>query len=642
MNFSFLSLSSATTLLYALPLLFLPYLLRERGTQVVVPALFLYEGLASSARQRLWGRLQLLPLFLLQLLILLLLILIAARPVLQGQRGSVAFVLDTSASMQALSPNGEERLFELAKKQLLERLEAVPPQDTIGLFTTAPFPVPVSLTSPQSGQSAQILTQSEQIGLLEVTDTPDPSDDVLSVFMTQLLQDGEFQQVVFFTDRPLASALEDTPDETPLAVVTVGEERSDFAHPTDLANLANLANLGITSFRLYRSPFVPNEVEATVVVEGIAPTDDWWVGIEDVETGTGFQAEPNQVNQASQTSQPWTFSFPRLPLATTYRAWLLVKDELDELDRPVKDGLAIDNEAYAVLPPLTDVSVLLVTPSPAVARGLSQIPYLKFEQVTPQEYDPEIVAHFPVVIFHLTAPESLPPTNAAFLLPPEGNALFPLGQAAGQPDITQWTVGHPLASYVNFGLLQPAFGQAFLPLAWSTPVIHATVGPVVVAGEQRGYRYAAVGFDLLPYLGKRNLPASILTLNLLGWLAGQASQPPSLKTGASLALRGASAQVQRPDGTPLSTNGESVLLLKQGVYRVTEQGDERQLAVNLSNPQEVQLGRPIQLAIATQSDAVSEQTADRPAWPWIIVAVLLFLGIERWLGTRSEQSPQTV
>jgi hypothetical protein len=277
-----------------------------------------------------------------------------------------------------------------------------------------------------------------------------------------------------------------------------------------------------------------------------------------------------------------------------------------------------------------------------VARGLSQIPYLKLKQVTPQEYEPETVARFPFVIFHLTAPESLPLTNAAFLLPPEGNALFPLGQAAPQPEITQWTVGHPLASYVNFGLLQPAFGQAFLPLAWSTPIIHATVGPVVVAAEQRGYRYAAVGFDLLPYLGKRNLPASILTLNLLGWLAGQAGQPPSLKTGASLSLHGAAAQVSGPDGTLLSTNGERVLLLKQGVYRVTEQGDERQLAVNLSNPQEVQLRRPLQLAVSTQSDAVSEQTADRPVWPWIIVGVLLLLGIERWLGTRSEHSPQTV
>ncbi len=77
MALSFLS-PLAFQLLYALPLLVVPYLLRERGKRVVVPALFLYQGLPSSARRRLWGRLQLTPLFFLQLLILLLLITAAA------------------------------------------------------------------------------------------------------------------------------------------------------------------------------------------------------------------------------------------------------------------------------------------------------------------------------------------------------------------------------------------------------------------------------------------------------------------------------------------------------------------------------------------------------------------------------------
>ena len=81
--------------------------------------------------------------------------------------------------------------------------------------------------------------------------------------------------------------------------------------------------------------------------------------------------------------------------------------------------------------------------------------------------------------------------------------------------------------------------------------------------------------------------------------------------------------------------------MKQGVYHVTEQGDERQLAVNLSSRQESQLGRPMQLVLSTQFDALSEKTTDRPVWPWIIVGVLFLLGIERWLGTRSKHSPQT-
>src|SRR2546425_1057238 len=410
-------------LFYTLPLLLVPYLLRERGRRTVVPALFLYQGLPSSARRRLWGRLQLRPLFLLQLLILLLLVVAAAQPFIQRQGGKVALVLDTSASMQARAPSGERSLFDAAKRQAAKALATIPGVDTISLFTSAPLPAPASAPSDDRAHIQHDLAR------VEASDAPDPSDEVLSAFFAQLLGERGFQQVFFFTDRA----------------------------------------------RLF-----------------------------------------------------------------------------------IEDGLAVDNEAYAVLPALTNVPVLLVTPSPDVAKSLRQIPNLKLERIPPQDYDPAKAARFPLVLFHLTAPDTLPPTNAAFILPPEGNALFPLGKATSQLQVTQWATAHPLTAYVTFSLLSPPYAQAFLPVSWCKPVISATVGPLVLAGERDGRRYAAVGFDLLPYLGKKNLPASILTLNLLGWLEGQAGQPPSLKTGASLALQGEAARVRLPTGNTLLPVGSEV------------------------------------------------------------------------------------
>src|SRR5262245_34559465 len=116
MDFAFLS-PLAFKLLYALPLLFVPYLLRERNKQVVVPALFLYQGLSAPSRRRLWGKLHLTSLFFLQLLLLLLLITAAARPFLPRYAGKVAVVVDTSASMQARTAEAKNSLFELAKQQ---------------------------------------------------------------------------------------------------------------------------------------------------------------------------------------------------------------------------------------------------------------------------------------------------------------------------------------------------------------------------------------------------------------------------------------------------------------------------------------------------------------------------------------------
>ncbi|MCE2485894.1 MAG: VWA domain-containing protein [Desulfurellaceae bacterium] len=591
MDFALLSASSAAPLLLALPALLVPYLFRRRARRVVVPSLFLYEGLASSARQGMWGRLRLSPLFFLHLLILLLLILIAARPVVRSPGGSVAFVLDTSASMQARSPDAA-RVFDLAKHALESSLATIPEGERIGLFTSAPSPKKIADSSLAGDWSDPSL--GRLLAGVEVTDTPAPSDAVLSVFFAQLLAEDGFQRLVFFTDRPLASSV---PPQ--VSVVRLGE-----AGP----------NLGISGFRLHRSPFFPGAVEATLRVVG-----GWRVSLEDAETGQELQS----LLPAAGRDQ--TFSLSDLPVARTYRARLLIED-----------GLELDNEAYAVLPGRGSVSGLLVSPLPEGAAGLSRIPALRLEQVSPQDYRPDMAARFPFVIFHLTAPDSLPPSNAAFVLPPEGNAVFPLDRAATGPDITRWTVGHPLVRYVHFPLLKPAFGQAFSPPAWSTTVVHATPGPLILAGERRGYRYAAVGFDLLPYLGRRNLPASILTLNLLDWLAGRVGQASSLKTGVSLSLTGQAPQVSGPDGQPIPVAGRSLSLLQQGVYRVTEHGHQRRLAVNISSAEESRLGRPLRLDVPTPTQ--SEHTAQRPIWPWLVVGVLLLLGLERWLVSRKEEA----
>ena len=593
MDFALLSASSAAPLLLALPALLVPYLFRRRARRVVVPSLFLYEGLVASARRGMWGRLRLSPLFFLHLLILLLLILIAARPVVRSPGGSVAFVLDTSASMQARAPAGAARVFELAKHALESRLATIPEGERIGLFTSAPSPQKIADTSLAGEWSEPALDRL--LAGVEVTDTPDPSDAVLSVFFAQLLAEDGFQRLVFFTDRPLASSV---PPQ--VSVVRLGE-----AGP----------NLGISGFRLHRSPFFPDAVEATLRVVGTAPTEGWRVSLEDAETGQELQSLP----------QDQTFSFSDVPVARTYRARLLIED-----------GLELDNAAHAVLPRLGSVSGLLVSPLPQGAASLSRIPALRLEQVSPQDYSPDMAARFPFVLFHLTAPDSLPPSNAAFVLPPEGNAVFPLGRAATGPDITRWTVGHPLVRYVHFPLLKPAFGHAFSPPSWSTTVVHATPGPLILAGERRGYRYAAVGFDLLPYLGRQNLPASILTLNLLDWLAGQAGRTPSLTTGASLSLTGQAPQVSGPAGDGDGLAVRSLSLLKQGVYRVTEHGHQRRLAVNLGSAEESRLGQPLRLDVSPPTQ--SEQTAQRPVWPWIVVGVLLLLGLERWLVGREEGS----
>ncbi len=670
---SFLS-PAAFSLLLALPLLLVPYLLRQRHQRRVVPALFLYQDISSPTRRRLWGRLRLSPLFLLQLLILLLLIVIAARPVLQyDTAGKMALVLDTSASMQARDPSGQTSLFETAKEKIQQELANIPAGHRISIFTTNPLgAVPEDLLGPFAGlaDAEEPLTVGSDLRavleLVRISDAPDPSDATLSAFFARLLRDHDFERVLFVTDRPITQKPETHPGppghpswegigkSSPLGR-GAAKRRGGFLRTVTLG--AAQPNIGISTFRLYRSPFFPDEIHATV---GIHATEDTLsqlslrqVVIEDGQTQQRFAAQ--QVRQPAAQ----TFSFSRLPLTTSYRARILFGE--GEGGGQHKDGLAVDNEAYAVLSPLEEVAVLLVSPTPEVGDSLEQIPNIKLTRMTPQDYDPTAVtsaSEFICILFHLTAPEVLPPMPAAFFLPPDDNPLFSLGQSAQQPALTHWTHGHPLTSYVTFPLLTPAYAQALHPAGWNTPIIESTVGPLLLAGERTGQRYVVTGFDLLPYLGTRNLPASILTLNILGWLSDRASQSTLYKTGAVLSPHVGSVGTQRlkdskdskthlhvrfPGDTRFHPVERTLSLDRQGVYTFRENGAERLVAVNLLSPEETDLGRPLSLVVdesggpshVPQTDRVS-RTHERPVWPWLLLAVLVLCSLEWWWVARKD------
>ena len=640
MQFSFLS-PAAFSLLFALPLLLVPYLLRQRYQRRVVPALFLYQDISSPVRRRLWGRIRLSPLFLLQLLILLLLVAIAARPVLQYDTPEkIALMLDTSASMQARDPSGQGSVLEAAKEKIQQELANIPAERPISIFTTNPLgAVPKDLLEADTG--TPLTAGSDTRAILErirVSDAPDPSAATLSAFLARLLRAHDFERVLFVTDRPVTPPPGEQPSHPALRTVTL-----DSAQP----------NIGISTFRLYRSPFFPDEVHATVGIhaaqDGLSQLPLRQVVIEDGQTQQRFAAQP--LGQPA----PQSFSFSRLPLATSYRARLLFGEE--EGGGQGKDGLGVDNEAYAVLPPLEDIAVLLVSPTPEVGDSLGQIPNIKLTLMTPQDYDPAAVAPasaFRCILFHLTAPEVLPPTPAAFFLPPDDNPLFPLGQSAQQPALTHWTHGHPLTSYVTFPLLTPAYAQALHPSRWNTPIIESTVGPLLLAGERAGRRYVVTGFDLLPYLGRRNLPASILTLNILGWLADEASQSVPYKTGAALSPQShlaGTADLPRHVRFPQSTHFqpvEQVLSLdRQGVYTFRENGRERLVAVNLLSPEETDLGRPLSLVfeapvgqphVPQSQTGLASRTHEQPVWPWLLLAVLVLCSLEWWWVARTDKA----
>ena len=614
-------------LLLGLPLLALPYLLRRRHPRVVVPALFLYAGLPSGAGRQTWGRLRLPPQFFLQLLILLLLAIAAARPVLRADATpGVVLVLDTSASMQALDAARGESLFAQAKAGLRAALEQTPAGRGVAIYTTNPLG-PVEVHDEQ--------TPERLLDRLTARDAPDPDNGALAGLLRRLATGDGFEQAVFFTDREVSGL----PDDSRLRVETFGPARP---------------NVGIHALHVHRSPFFPDRVQAGVRVGVPANArSDWRLVIEDGRTGRSLASRSaasvdpaeheigtDDTGGLRASPRQRTFAFSDLPRTDVYRVRIV-------FDGDQADGLALDNEAVAVLPEPATVSVLLVSPDPEAGDGLARIANLRLTRFRPEEYDPARArqAQYTCVLFHLTTPQMLPDAPAAFFLPPEGNPLFRLGDAALRPAVTDWTLGHPLTSYLTVPLLAPAYAHAVRAAAWNRSVIESTAGPLVLAGERTGRRYVVTGFDLLPYLGRANLPASILTLNVLNWLADTDAAARPLPTGTVFSPRMGDAELVTAPRPRLRFPGEAdfrpfaqaVVLDRQGVYRLREGGTERLLAVNLTNANESTSGRPLRLDMGgtdARPEAKGIPTPEYAVWPWLLLASALLCGAEWWWAGR--------
>jgi hypothetical protein len=185
----------------------------------------------------------------------------------------------------------------------------------------------------------------------------------------------------------------------------------------------------------------------------------------------------------------------------------------ENLDALLEDDLAFVSASEG------GSQLTVVTSAPQAAESLQRLPAVSLSFITPEQYQASPPSGG-VALFHRTVPADLPAINSVFILPPPGSQLggeLVRGQAI---PITRWREGHPLLSYLNIPLLNL---KTLVPLqrpGWAEELIASSYGTVAFAGEYGGHRYVALGFDLLPFGGRRDALGSVLLLNILKWLSG--------------------------------------------------------------------------------------------------------------------------
>jgi hypothetical protein len=340
-----------------------------------------------------------------------------------------------------------------------------------------------------------------------------------------------------------------------------------------------------------------------------------------------------RTSRSAEANAVESIDFPNLPPAKIYRARL----------EPT-DAFTLDNVAYAAGPALREVSILFVSPSPADGESLKSIPGVAVTPVKPGAYSPSQLANADLAIFEYTAPKELPAVNALLVMPPPGDPVFDFNaRQAARVDIAGWPSTGALTEGVNFRLLNMRSGEYLGEHPWMRPVVSGSGGSLILAGVREGHRYVSTGFNPFPYLGRQNLPMSILTLNMLSYLAGLGAHTGGFHTGQPWIVPAGVTRIMLPSGRSETVNpGEQFNDTgEQGIYTLVGAGGVRTLrAVNLADltASDLQNAASIQVAAAGSGAPAEEAPVRTPLMPWIIAAILALVVLEAALVYRRRPS----
>jgi Ca-activated chloride channel family protein len=551
-----------------LGLLFIPaviamYMLKLRRDQAVVPSTLLWTRLLTDVEANApWQRLRRSLLLLLQLLLVLVLVLLAARPFLERPAGlarDIILVVDTSASMGATDvlPN---RL-EGAKSAAIEALKELPTGGKVSVIAAERTARIVANETTDLGRVRQAIT-----GLLPTSTTGDLGDAL--ELASKLARRSGDAQVLVATDGALAST-PTTEVDAPISVLPVGRDRKNqaivaLAVRTDPSALTQSAFVGVANLDLE-----PAERRLEVY-------------------GDGILIEAQDVTLDPQTRQDIVIDDITNGRQRTVNVLEVRLTAADTQATGDPDQLALDDHAWAIVPPTRERVILVVGEGdPYLETALSNLPNVDLWLGTPADYarntdNPEGKA-WDLVIFEGELPAELPDAPILAIAPERSS---PLGQVNGtltNPGIGTLNPDEPILGFVDLSTLHIAEAARMTLPDWARAVIPGPRGaPLLYVGERDGLRTAVLAFDPRQSDLPLQVAFPVLLANLTGELLGGSSAPiDSIRPGdpVELTLRPdvSGLRVTAPDGSvhelvPGVDGGSKVAFSateQPGVYTVT-------------------------------------------------------------------------
>jgi hypothetical protein len=552
-----------------IPLVVAMYLLKLRRDERVVPSTILWTRLVADVEANApWQKLRRSLLFLLQLLLVALVALLAARPFLERPAGlaqDLVLVVDVSASMGAtdVAPGASDRL-EAAKQAAADALRDLPAGGKVSLVAAGRTARVVT------NQTADVGRVRDALGTLELENAPGDMADALRLASALAARAGD-AQVLVVTDAAMAEAPPVEVD-APVSVIRVGDERGR-------------RNQAIVALSVRTAPSaVTRSVFVSVVNTDLEPAERRIVVLGD---GEPIEARDLFLDAQARTD----VSIDDIPRdIEVVEVRLVAADATGVADEPDPDQLAVDDRAWAVVPPDRLSRILLVSEGdPYLETALTYLPNAELYGVTPAQYGsgtkPEL---FDLIIFEGFMPQELPATPTLAIAPPRTS---PLGDVSGfliEPPIGSLDPAEPILRNVDLSTTHIGEARRLTLPEWARTIVPGPRdAPLLYAGDRAGIRTAVLAFEPRHSDLPLQVAFPILVANLTGELLGGSGAPaealaPGTPVTLSIPAGATSLRVERPDGSTAElvpgTAGATSVVFSQtdllGVYTVTAQGFE--------------------------------------------------------------------
>jgi VWA domain-containing protein/aerotolerance regulator-like protein len=622
---------SGLWLLGLLAPLVLLYVLKIRRQRVVVSSTWLWAAAARDlAAKSPFKRLVAQVPLIIELLALCLLALALSRPASRGGHiagDHVAIVLDTSASMATIEPDGRSRLVH-ARDAASSVIAGLAPGAQAVIIEAGRNP---HVVSPMDSDRRRL---EASLGKLEASDAEGRMTQAIATASSQLRPHERSARVVVVSDGALADRDAFAASNLPLELVRVGS-------PVDNAAIVRL-DIGSGEDALSHR----EQVQAFAMVHNYGQKPrSMYVTLSMRNVVQPLASRRIDLGPGERT--PVVLAFE--PAPGDVGAGLIV--ELSP-----HDALVSDDRAYGRVPSGAKLQVVMAPAkgSPWVARALASDPNVELLGTSLSALPSAGVARDALVVLEGACPANAPGGDLLILNPPPGPCgTSVVGSKIDTPVVTSWAEVDPRLRFLSLDGVELRSAHRLEPDTPQAALVQSREGTLIADASSPGRSMTVVGFDV----GDSNWPLKasfVLFMRNVVELArshrARGAEAPA-RAGEAYSLRVplevSEVDLESPDGTRQKLSARDGLcvvpnLPRAGFYFASYAGKNpgsALFAANLTSERESDLGPhdlPSRQAHSVPARRAAELESAVIDWSWVLAALsLLLIALDVWWVTRT-------